>query len=273
MEHHVQSVDDALIGGLNYKLKAGASYVSDRRKCTFYASGGNQYSSSGVNVCKFNIASDQWLDPSTFRVMFTLNNLNTESHVIKPLHRNPAVLFRRCRVSCGGVVIEDIAGYNRLSLMLTSVQPIDEQRGIAMQGFGLFDRVNDSADLQATDWNTGRDGLEDADERKSYRVSDWDEAGAIKQQRTVLFKPMLGTLDQDKFIPLRFAPLQFEYELVSNSSDCVYIGPIKNDACNANWGISVIQCNMDLLTFDSSLRNEYASHLLSGKSLPINFST
>ena len=27
MEHHAQSIDDALIGGLNYKLKAGASYV------------------------------------------------------------------------------------------------------------------------------------------------------------------------------------------------------------------------------------------------------
>ena len=61
--------------------------------------------------------------------------------------------------------------------------------------------------------------------------------------------------------------------LVSNSADCVYVGPIKNYICNANWGISDIQCKMDLLTFDSSLQNEYASHLLSGKTLPINFST
>ena len=36
MEHHVQSIDDSLIGGLSYKLKAGASYVTDRRKCIFY---------------------------------------------------------------------------------------------------------------------------------------------------------------------------------------------------------------------------------------------
>ena len=65
MEIHVNAIDDALIGGLSYKLRAGASYVSDRRKCTVYASGGNQYSSTGVKVCKFNIVSDQWLDPST----------------------------------------------------------------------------------------------------------------------------------------------------------------------------------------------------------------
>ena len=83
----------------------------------FYASGGNQYSNSGVNICNFNIVSDPWLDPSTFRVMFTLNNLNPAApvNVIKPLHWNPAVVFRRCRVTCGGVVIEDIDDFNRLS--------------------------------------------------------------------------------------------------------------------------------------------------------------
>ena len=238
MEHHVQSIDGSLIGGLNYKLKHGASYVTDRRKCTFYASGGNQHSNSGVKVCKFNIVSDQWLDPSSFRVMFTLNNLNPASplNVIKPLHWNPAVLFRRCRLTCGGVVNEDIDDFNRLSLMMTALKPVDEQRDIAMQGFGLYDRVNDFADLQATDWTTGRNGLEDADKRKSYRVSDWGEASAIKNQRTGLFKPTLGVIDQEKLIPLRYAPLQFELELVSNSADCVYTGPIKNYICNANWG-------------------------------------
>ena len=204
----------------------------------FYASGGNQYSSCGVKVCKCNIVSDQWLDPSRFRVMFTLSNLNPASPInaIKPLHWNPAVLFRRCRVTCGGVVIENMNEFNRLSLTMTALKPVDEQKDVAMRGLCLFDRVNDSAESEATDWNTGRDGLDDADERKSYRVSDWDEASATKHRRTILFKPMFGIIDQEKLTPLRYAPLQFELELVSNSADCVYVGPIKNDTCNANWG-------------------------------------
>ena len=41
MEHHAQSVDDAFIGGLNYKLKAGASYVTNRRSVSCFAQGGN----------------------------------------------------------------------------------------------------------------------------------------------------------------------------------------------------------------------------------------
>ena len=100
--------------------------------------------------------------------------------------------------------------------------------------------------------------------RKAYRVSGWNEAIEIKQKRTILFKPMLGILDQEKLIPLRYAPLQFEFELVSNSAGCVFVGPNKNVNCNKYWNISDIQCEMDLLTLDSNFQNEYASHLLSG---------
>ena len=76
MEHHAQSIDDALIGGLSYKLKPGASYVTNRRSISYFASGGNTYSPNGAKIMKFNLAGDQWLDPSTFRVAFQLNNNN-----------------------------------------------------------------------------------------------------------------------------------------------------------------------------------------------------
>ena len=54
MEHHAQSVDDALIGGLSYKLKPGTSYVTNRRSVSYFAQGGNHYSPNGVKVMKFN---------------------------------------------------------------------------------------------------------------------------------------------------------------------------------------------------------------------------
>ena len=55
MEHHAQSVDDAPIGGLSYKLKPGAFYVTNRRSVPYFASSGNTYSPNGVTVRKFNI--------------------------------------------------------------------------------------------------------------------------------------------------------------------------------------------------------------------------
>ena len=49
---------------------------------------------------------------------------------------------------------------------------------------------------------------------------------------------------------------------------------IQRDANKSDlWNISDIQCKCDLLTLGNTLDNEYASHLLSGKSLPINFAT
>ena len=134
MENHAQSVDDALIGGLSYKLKEGASYITNRRSVSYFASGGNDYSTSGVRVMKFNIASDQWLDPSTFHIAFRLNrtNIGTEG-VLAPIHYNPAIMFSRARVICGGVVVEDINDFDRLSVMLTELMS-EEDNGDGNEG-------------------------------------------------------------------------------------------------------------------------------------------
>ena len=264
MEHHAQSIDDALIGGLSYKLKAGASYVTNRRSVSYFSSGGNQYSPSGVRVIKFNLTGDQWLDPSTFRVMFQLNNKEYDSAgsiYVKTLSWNPAVLFRRCRLICGGQVIEDIDDFNRLSLMLTALKSNEEQLEIAAEGFGCFDsKYGDAA----------------ADNRKTYRLGDFDDAGIVGQSRRVVFKPMAGIFNQDKLIPLRYCPIQIELEVVNSGADAVYVNmtsPTGIEKFTSNWDITDVQCKCDLLTLDNSLENEYASHLLSGKTLPINFST
>ena len=65
---------------------------------------------------KFNLTGDQWLDPSTFRAAFQLNNNNGTNGdgfqiMVQPLSWNPAVFFRRARLICGGQVFEDIDGF------------------------------------------------------------------------------------------------------------------------------------------------------------------
>ena len=76
--------------------------------------------------------------------------------------------------------------------MMTALKSHDGQKEIAMEGFGLFDRKYD----QAAGGLLGPEA-EDADKRKIYRISDWGEAGSIADQRTVVFKPMLGILAQE----------------------------------------------------------------------------
>ena len=264
MEHHAQSTDDALIGGLSYQLKPEAPYVTNRRSVSYFAQGGNQYSPSGIKVMKFNLTGDQWLDPSTVRVMFQLNVTGnagaaegTSLKMVEPLSWNPAIFFRRCRVSCGGQVMEDIDPFNRLSLMLTALKTGEEQNTIAGEGFCNFDGK------YTAEGST-------SDSRSTYRQEDYDQAGLVMTHRRVLSNPMLGILEQEKLTPLRYCPIQIELELVNNLLGAVVM---RHAYASGSWTISDIQCQCDLLTLDNSLDDGYASHHLSGKSLPINFAT
>ena len=77
MESISNGVEDYLIEGLSFKLSPGSSYVTDRRKSTYWASGSNIYSTSGTRVVRFMLNGEDgtWIDPSTIRIQFDLVNL------------------------------------------------------------------------------------------------------------------------------------------------------------------------------------------------------
>ena len=72
MEATTSAVEDQLVQPLDFKIKAGASYVTGRRNCSFFSMGGNEYKPSGVRVIRFQLSSDGWLDLSSVRIMYTL---------------------------------------------------------------------------------------------------------------------------------------------------------------------------------------------------------
>ena len=140
--------------------------------------------------------------------------------------------------------------------MLTALKPEGEQSTIAGEGFCNFD---------------GKHAVEQQnDSRSTYRQEDYDKAGMVITARRVLFKPTFGLFNQDKLLPLRYCPIQIELELVNSFTDAIVVRDAYNSAL---WNISDIQCKCDLLTLESTLDNEYASHLLPGKSLPTDFAT
>ena len=107
------SVEDYLIDGLSFKFKAGASYITDRRSVTYHPAGSNIYRpDGGTKLIKINITGDNWLDPSTCRIMFDWRDMGTSLQELRPLG-GPWSFFRRCRCLCNGVVIDDIDNYNR----------------------------------------------------------------------------------------------------------------------------------------------------------------
>ena len=81
------SLADALVDGLSFKLAKTAPYIINRRSCTFHPQGSNICSSNvGVKLVKITIAGHDWLDQSTFRIMFDLVNTDdVAEHRFRPI--------------------------------------------------------------------------------------------------------------------------------------------------------------------------------------------
>ena len=238
MEHHAQSVEDHLAYGLSFKLRPGAYYVTDRKCVTYSPQGGNAYSPRGVRVIKIMLTGDQWLDPSTVKLSYTLKNNGTGNlrHFVVGGHG----FFRRSRAILGGQVVEDCDHWNRVTEMFHMFMDPDRRSNDAIEGFGGADTA--TPDQLAT-----------------------------TTERTVMFTPLSGILNQDKYLPIRYAPIQLEFELVNSASDDCRFDT--SAAASQDFEINDVQLKCDVITLDNALDNEYAQHMLSGKSLPINFSS
>ena len=68
------ALEDQLIDPLSFRLTPTASYVTRRASATYHTQGSNIYSSrTGTRLIKNLISgSGQWLDPSTFHIIFDL---------------------------------------------------------------------------------------------------------------------------------------------------------------------------------------------------------
>ncbi len=180
MESHAQATEDYLIEGLSFKLAPGASYVTNRRSVSFYPQGGNSYAPNGVKVIRLALTGEGWLDPSTLRVMFDLNNITTDTAKSLKTISGPWSFFRRMRLMAGGTIIEDIDNYARTHDMFhTLVSPVKRQND-TIEGFGIAGDI-----LRNRGTGAHPEGLPQQNAFSYFGMP----AGS---GRTVLFKPLSG---------------------------------------------------------------------------------
>ena len=107
--------------GLSFKLDPGASYINERRSVTFHPQGSNIYKAcAGTKLIKIVLTGQDWLDPTTFRVMFDVVNTQYDDISMKWLRpvSGPWSFFRRVRLLASGQLIEDIDYYNTVLEMM-----------------------------------------------------------------------------------------------------------------------------------------------------------
>jgi hypothetical protein len=256
-------VEDKLVNSFKFNLKPGASYVTNRRSCTYHPSGSNIYTpQGGTRLIKLQLTGDQWLDPSTFRVMFDLTN--TESPTAAPDKKlrvigGPWTFFRRMRILSQGAIVEDIDDFARVSEMFSTLTSSDSRLNDDAEGFGQSKTIRE--------WHSG-----------PYTTLNFNGI-APGDSQTVLFKPLSGLLSQENNIPLRYSPLTIELELVDDPLSPIVsdwgtgANSFKEENTSIAWRIENVQVKVDLLTLDNALENSFAQHLLDGGSLPINYNT
>ena len=141
MENLTNSAEEVLIDSLSFKLPSSGQYVTDRRSCTFHTEGSNSYSATaGTKVIRFRLAGDgQWLDHSTFRIMFDVvnNDPNPATKKLRPIGKAHA-FFRRLRISVRGQIIEDIDNYNRVSEMFHHLQTRGSLETMLLKNSGIM---------------------------------------------------------------------------------------------------------------------------------------
>lgn len=252
MEGHVQTVEDNLIDSLSFKLRPGASYVTNRRSVTFWPQGGNDYSPNGVKVIKISLNADDWLDPSTVKIFFDIQNKDNTKELV-PLVCGGWGFFRRLRILCGGQIVEDIDNYNRVHEMFHIMKPTERRINDAIEGFGI---------IESNNWTFG--------------APDKPSPLAATKTQTIAFTPMAGLFRQEKYLPIRYCPIQIELEIVGNAADALddtQVAASGSDPAkgSTSFSISNVQMKADVVQLDNTLDNEYTAYLMTGKKLPIHF--
>ena len=127
VEAIANGIEDKLIVGLSFKMNPGASYVVDRRSVTYHPQGSNIYkTSSGTKLIRILLTGDNWLDTSTFRIMFDVRNNADAARKLYVLG-GPHCFFRRMRILAAGQLVEDIDNYNRIHEMMSILTSSDSR--------------------------------------------------------------------------------------------------------------------------------------------------
>ena len=174
MESHLNSTDVVLLENFQYKLPSSHPYVTDRKQSSYFASGSNIYSPNGTRVVRISINdASAWLDPSSVLFQFTVQNKDTDpAKLLFPI--SAYGFFRRLRVMCGSVVLEDISDYNKVHHLFEIMKSEEERNETDALGFG---------------YHTDDFGF-DGDVITSGNANKLAIAGT--SQRAVSFKPFCG---------------------------------------------------------------------------------
>ena len=293
-----------MINQLNFGLPETSQYITDLRFVNYFPSGSNIYSANGggnKNI-RFYISGDnnQYLDLSSIRLFANVKNTDSSDRAkfLRPLGGLHA-FFERYRASVGGQIVQDIDQYARHCQLYKSFKSKDVNE---------MDDIESSANPSWDDdyhrYANGLSNFIDIDDAgtaiefdKDADHNEWGRIG-VKPTRHSLsgipgsgqmrlgHKSVCGLLESNYYLPLRFAPLELEFTIVSDSNEPIVV-PQGDAQTNPNtesdkqgyyfqagntsvlWEINNVIIRAEVITLDNTVDDNITKHLLEGQSLKL----
>ena len=308
MDNIASEASDVMINQLNFGLPETAQYITDRRQVNYFPSGSNVYApNAGNKNIRFYISGDanQYLDLNSVRLFATLQNTDgTRAKFLRPLGGLHS-FFNRYRATVGGQMVQDIIEYNRHCELMKSSKSkdVNEMDDIESSINPSYDDdyhkyangLNNFIDY-TTSGATNAGGVATVD-----TAGDHNEYGRVDFRPTrhtlsgipgangkarIAHKPCCGLLESNYYLPLRFAPLELEFTIVSDGNEPIVV-PQGDAQTNPNtetdkqgyyfqggntstsWEINNVIIRADVITLDNTVDNNITKHLLEGQSLKL----
>ena len=315
MDNIVAESNDQMINQLNFGLPETSQYITNRRFVNFFPSGSNIYSNvGGNNNIKFNISTDDnnYIDLSSIRLFATLENTSTDQakslRPISGLHG----FFQRYMLSVAGQQVQDIIEYNRHCelyecLKSKDVRDMDDiESGANPRWDGDFHDYAIGLDVFLRPNTAGTPGTVDVTANSGAGAGDHNEWGRIDKRYTrhsltgipgmggvttnnkmrLSHKPCCGLLNSNYYLPTRYAPMEIQFQIVSNAEEPVVKPYGAGDASNegdeqgyyfqagntsTEWQLNSVFLRAEVITLDNTVNNNIVKHLLDGQSLKLVF--
>ena len=225
--------------GLDFTLPPASTAVTDRKQhVRAYPTSASSLSINGTRTVRIRLGGDDFIDPSSIRVLFTINNTDG-TNTLRPVS-GPWGVWQQVFCRSGGVELDNIPYYNRFH-----------------QQFGW-----NQLSMQEQFGDVGIQGM-----HATIASFNQPRVGTIPASAsfTCMHKLHLSLLSSGKLLPTRYAPIEIELSLISTASDWLDT----TSGSSTSFTLSDIQLLADSYTLDEAVQNSFYSALLKNQVLSI----
>eukprot|EP00438_Fugacium_kawagutii_P002704 Skav218913 [mRNA] locus=scaffold328:477365:481013:- [translate_table: standard] len=291
---------------INWTGQETSQYITSRRFVNFFPSGSNVYApNQGNKNIRFNLSADDnnYIDLSSIRVFATLQNTDgDQKKFLRPLAGLHS-FFQRYMLNVAGQQVQDIIEYNRHCELYECFKPKtvrdmdDIESGANPRWDADFHDYANGLDVFLQPKTAG--DTDGAGVATVYTDGDHNEWGRVDKRYTrhsltgipgnqgkarFSHKPCCGLLNSNYYVPLRYAPLELQFQIVSDGTEPIVVpkgaGANQTDKegyyfrdgdTSTSWELNNVFIRAEVITLDNTVNNNIVKHLLDGQSLKLVF--